>query len=104
MRVATVPNWHSDPEKRCCVNDRPHRYLGDAERDHCWGMAVDHRLHVRPRFIDFTMDEPLDDASAVLRINRIGIEVVLHDVARCDQDRRACGTTDNGWDRSDGGC
>src|SRR5437660_12448098 len=52
-------------------------------------MAMYHRPHVRPQLVDFAMDEPFDHAAAVLRINRVGIEVVLHDIARRYQDRRA---------------
>src|SRR5262249_38939052 len=57
VRVAAIPHRHANPQKRCRVNDRPHRRLRDAERDHRRRMAVDHRFHVRPRFVDFTMDE-----------------------------------------------
>src|SRR5262249_7431872 len=51
-------------------------------------MAVYHRFHVRPRLVDFTMDEPFDHAAAPLRIDRIGVEVVFHDVVGAHQDGR----------------
>jgi len=88
VHVAAVPYRHSDPQERSHMNDRPHPHLRDAERDHRRGMAVHHRHHVAARLVDFTVDEPFDHAAAVLRIDRIGIEVVFHDVVRGHQDRR----------------
>src|SRR5215471_6266051 len=46
------------------------------------------RLHVRPQLVDFAVDEPFDHAAAAPRINRIGVKVVFHDVARGYQNRR----------------
>src|SRR5262245_11030963 len=50
-------------------------------------MAVDYCFHIRSKLVDFTMDESLNHAAAILLIDRIGIEVVLHDVARGHRDR-----------------
>src|SRR6266536_2662915 len=51
-------------------------------------MAVYHRFHIRPQLVDFAVDEAFDHAAATLRINRIGVEVVFHDVAGGYQNRR----------------
>src|SRR5256886_15271287 len=51
-------------------------------------MAVYHRLHIRPQLVDFAVNEAFDHAAATLRINRIGVEVVFHDVAGGYQNRR----------------
>src|SRR5204862_8116032 len=60
-----------------------HREWNDAGR-----MAVNDGHHVRPRFVDFAVDEAFQEHRAAAGIDRIAVEIEFHDVAGGDQRRR----------------
>jgi len=51
-------------------------------------MGVNHRHYVRPRLVDFAVDEAFEKHGSAAGIDRIAVEVELHDVVGRDQRRR----------------
>src|SRR5690349_8838806 len=49
-------------------------------------MAVYHRFHIRPRLVNFTVDESFQDTTAPFGIDGSRVEVVFHDVVGGHQD------------------
>src|SRR5204862_7429352 len=70
------------------VEKRPHCDRSDAERHDRGGMIVHDRVHVRARLEDLTVDEALPYRLSSARIDRVAVEVVLHDVVWHHQFRR----------------
>ena len=52
------------------------------------GMAVNDCHDVGPRLIGFAVDKAFEKQRPVLSVDRVGIEIVFHDVRRSDQSRR----------------
>ena len=88
VAVADLEHRHVLLEERRHVADRLELHLADAERDHRRRMAVHDGVDVGPRLVDFAVDEALDVHEPPGLIDRIGIEVVLHDVGGGDDRRR----------------
>jgi len=63
---------------------RPQRHLGDAERNHGRGMAMDHGVDVRPGTIDLRVDETLLINRAAATIDGVAVEIEFHDVVGGD--------------------
>src|SRR5205807_2374994 len=70
------------------VENGPHRDRRDAERHHRGGMIVHDRVHIRTRPEDFAVNEALAHRLSSPRIDRIAVEIVLHDVFGHHQFRR----------------
>ena len=47
-------------------------------------MTVDHSFHIGAGLVDFTVNEPFQNAGATLWINGIEVEIVFHDICGGD--------------------
>src|SRR5215831_21221414 len=77
-------------EKCRHVADWPQLDGGYAERDNGRRIDVDNGIDIRAYFVNFAMNVPLNVHELALLIDRVGIEVVFHDVLGRD-DRRGFG-------------
>jgi len=75
-------------EKCRVVQDRLQRIFGHGEGYDGRRVTVDDGVDVRPHLVDLAVDETLLVGAAPLRIDRLAVEVVLHDVVRRDRRRR----------------
>ena len=51
-------------------------------------MGVNHRHHIRPRLVDFAVDEAFQKQRPAVRIDGVAVEIEFHDVGGGDQRRR----------------
>ena len=92
MRQADVADLEARAaagQERGDVRDRPQRLVGHRERDHGRRMAVHHGVDVGPRAKRLAVDVALQEHAPALLIDRVGVEVELHDVLGRHQRRRA---------------
>src|SRR5947207_6336322 len=88
LGIADLEVRNSLSHERSHVEKRAHRDRRDAERHDRGGMIVNDRVHVRTRFEDLAVNEALAHRFSSPRIDRIAVEIVLHDVLRHHQFRR----------------
>src|SRR5262249_35354790 len=69
-------------EKRRVVEDRLQRIFGHGEGYDGRRVTVDDGVDIRPHLVDLAVDEALLVGAAPLRIDRLAVEVVFHDVVR----------------------
>ena len=80
-----VEDRHAAAQERAHVVERPQRRRADAERDDRRRVVVHDRPDVRPRLVDLAVDEPFEVGGAGARIDRVRVEIVLHDVGHGDE-------------------
>jgi len=78
----------SSIQKATDMGQRPQTGLGyHCKRQYALAMAVDHAKYVRPRTVNFAVNEPLEEQCRIVGADAVAIEVVLHDIFRRHQSR-----------------
>ena len=78
--VSDVPDRHVGAHASRRVNDLPHLRLGHRIRNNLVGVVVNNRADVGPGLEDRTMDGPFAVHDPPLLVDRIAVEVKLHNV------------------------
>ena len=101
--VVLIPERNACSRCRAQMKNRNERRARDAERHHRRRMMMHHRHHVRPRLVDFAVDDALGIKLLVGRLHRIGIRDRIPARRRARPvPARAIATKDSGSGRADG--
>ena len=86
--AADVEHGRALAEERRTADHRPQPCVAVAERNEARGMVVTDRHHIRPRLVDFAVDDALEEQPVLARTQGPVVEIELDDVVGGNLGRR----------------